>query len=117
MADTTSTPAAPVKAAPTKRTMAPAARDPEGADNTNRALQSMAVARLQALRVDIDRELRRRAAEPGEPSFGVSAGTQFELDERERRVAAGEDGDRIVVASPFTGRPLDDQGEPIADEG
>lgn len=122
MADSNPTGGTPSKATtPAKKTMAPAARSPEGADDDrgswlNRSLQGVGADDLQTLRNRIDRELRRRAAEPDEPSFGVSAGTAAELDERERRIAAGEDPDKIVVTSPFTGRKLDENGNPIEED-
>lgn len=120
MTDTSNTPATPAKATPakaTRATMAPAARSAEGADDDrgswlNRSLQGVSVDDLQTLRNRIDKELRRKAAEPSEPSFGISEGTRDELEQRDRAA----DPSSVVVSSPFTGRPLDKDGEPVADD-
>jgi hypothetical protein len=118
MADSNPASGAPAKAAPVKRTMAPAARPPGGVDDHRPTdmLRNLSPAELQDLRNRVDQELRARAAQPTEPSFGVSAGTAAELEDRDRRIKAGEDPDKIVVASPFTGRRLDADGEPVDDD-
>jgi hypothetical protein len=71
---------------------------------------------LQTLRSRIDYELRRKESRPDEPSFGMSEGTRAELENREEvRKRNPEAADRMVVASPFTGAELDENGKRIAD--
>jgi len=107
----------------TKATMAPAARDPEGAssspgaaesgvrrnteipDEMHRSLQAVSRDELLAMRARIDAELGRigSGARSAEPSFGISEGTRQELEQRE----ALPERERGVVTSPFTGRPIE----------
>lgn len=104
--DNTTPAATPVKAAQ-RKAMAPAGRTAEGADDDrgswlNRSLQGVSVDDLQTLRRRIDAELRRKAATPEEPSFGLSEGTRVELEQNG------------TATSPFTGRTLGKDGEPVA---
>jgi hypothetical protein len=101
---------------PTKATMAPAARDPEGAgkpdaapaptkdtrepavpDWMNASLQGVSRDELMGMRRRIDNELGRieSGARGEEPSFGISEGTREELERTGR------------ATSPFTGRQLE----------
>lgn len=117
----TSTPNTPSKAAPAAapKTMAPAARAPEGEDIDrgswlNRSLRAVSTTDLQMLRTRIDAELRRPERVVGEPSFGISEGTRVELEQREHLRQTNPDAAaKTVVASPFTGAELDADGEPI----
>lgn len=104
MADNSDTPA-PAKAAP-RKTMAPAARNPAGADDgTSREEFEASLERLSDREFDrleeavrAARRSRRRNPEP--PSFGMSEGERQELEQR------GE------ATSPWTGEQITGDGAP-----
>jgi hypothetical protein len=101
--DEQTTSAAPAKAAP-RKTMAPAATDPAGAD-VDRAVRSRVAGsdlgdlsdrELDELTALLSAERARRGRTPVEPSFGLSEGERDELERTGRTV------------SPFTGEKRGD---------
>jgi hypothetical protein len=97
MADNTDP--APVKATPPRKTMAPAGRDPRGADFT-RAVEGMSDTDLDNMEQALRAERRRRQTTPREPSFGISEGERSELEARGK------------TTSPFTGEVREGDGAP-----
>jgi hypothetical protein len=102
MADDKTTGRAPVKA-----TMAPAARDPEGAgkpvnERASRvdSLMGMSDREFEQLASDVSEARRRRATRPLAPSFGMSEGERTELEQH------GE------TTSPWTGERIEGDGSP-----
>jgi hypothetical protein len=102
MADNSDTPApAPAKAT-ARKTMAPAARRPGGADDEtyDKTLQNLSDAELDRLEQAIRRARNDRVRKPQAPSFGVSEGERAELEQH------GE------TSSPWTGQKITGDGSP-----
>lgn len=103
MADNSDTPNPPTKAAPARKTMAPAARRPAGDDE--RASTAASLKRLDDREFDeleqAVREERSRRGRQGlsEPSFGLSEGERQELE------MTGK------TTSPWTGRVIEGDGQ------
>lgn len=92
--------AAPVrKATGARRTMAPAARRPGGADEFA-GLAELDAAALERLDAAVRKERTRRARHPEPPSFGLSEGERVELEQH------GE------TNSPWTGERIEGDGRP-----
>lgn len=101
MADNSETPA-PAKAA-ARKTMAPAARRPGGADETSVDEYAASLERLSEKELDnLERALRdartRRVRHPQQPSFGLSEGERQELEQNGS------------TTSPWTGRRIEGDG-------
>jgi len=87
-----------------RKTMAPAARTPAGADDVPAEsvddgrswIDDMSDDELEKLQQELNRARLRRDRTPREPSFGISQGEQDELDRTGRTV------------SPFTGEKRGD---------
>jgi hypothetical protein len=100
MADNSDTPA-PTKAA-ARRTMAPSARRPAGADEEayDKSLENLSDGELEKLEQAIRRARANRVRKPRQPSFGMSEGERAELE------ANGE------TTSPWTGDKIEGDGAP-----
>lgn len=106
MADNSDTPApTPTKAAP-RKTMAPAARRPGGADDEayDKSLQGLSDAELDKLEQALRRARNDRARRPIEPSFGLSEGERVELEQHGK------------TRSPWTGEEITGDGSPRSAE-